>query len=136
VQVSRLPISQYAVSKVDLTLALREVGDKIVGGVEYATALFERGTVERYLGYFRTLLQAMASDDTQEVGRLDILPEQERRQALYEWNATEVEYPREKCVHELFEEQVEKTPDAVAVVFENDFLNYAELNRRADWPIT
>ena len=56
----------------------------------------------------------------------------ERRQALYEWNATDAEYPREKCVHELFEEQVEKTPDAVAVVFENDFLSYAELNRRAN----
>ena len=63
---------------------------------------------------------------------MHLLPERERRQALYEWNATDAEYPREKCVHELFEEQVEKTPDAVAVVFENDFLSYAELNRRAN----
>ena len=131
-RVGRLPVAPHAVSKFDLTLSLQEAGDKIVGGVEYAAALFEKATVERYMGYFRALLQEMASDDTQEVGRLNILPERERRQALYEWNATDAEYPREKCVHELFEEQVEKTPDAVAVVFENDFLSYAELNRRAN----
>ena len=136
-QVSPLPLAPHTVSKFDLTLSLQEVGDKVVGCLEYATALFERATVERYLSYFRTLLQSMVSDDAQEVGRLDILPEWERRQALYEWNATDVEYPaagsrREKCVHELFEEQVEKTPDAVAVVFENDSLCYTELNRRAN----
>src|SRR5215212_10177343 len=60
------------------------------------------------------------------------MPEVERRQVLYEWNATEAEYPREKLVQELFEEQVEKTPDAVAVVYEDATLSYAELNRRAN----
>jgi amino acid adenylation domain-containing protein len=131
-QVSPAPVAPHAISKFDLTLSLQEAGDKIVGGVEYATALFERATVERYLGYFRTLLQAMASDDTQEVGRLHIIPEHERRQVLYEWNATDAEYPREKRIHELFEEQAQKRPGAVVVVYENDFLSYAELNRRAN----
>ena len=61
-----------------------------------------------------------------------MLPEAERQQVLYEWNATEAEYPREQCVHELFEAQVEKTPEAVAVVYEEATLSYGELNRRAN----
>src|SRR5262245_13154473 len=151
-QVSPLPVAPPAMSKFDLSLSLQEEGDRIVGELEYATALFERATVERYLGYFRALLQAMASGDAQEVGRLNILPERERRQVLYEWNATDVEYPAarsraarsraarscaagsrlEKRIHHLFEEQMERTPDAVAMVFWERQLTYRELNRRAN----
>jgi amino acid adenylation domain-containing protein len=131
-QVSQLPIAPHAVSKFDLTLSLHEENNKIVGIGEYATALFERATVERYWGYFRELLQAMVSDDTQEVGRLHILPERERRRVLCEWNATDAEYPREKCVHELFEEQARKTPEEVALVCEGMRLTYGELNARAN----
>src|ERR1044072_7758540 len=72
----------------------------------------------------------MVADEHQVIDRLPLLPEEERQQVLYEWNATEAEYPREQLVHELFEEQVEKTPDAVAVVFEETSLSYGELNRR------
>ena len=119
-------------AKFDLALILRDAGAQIVGGVVYARALFERPTVERYLGYLRTLLEEMVSDERQAIDRLRLLPEAERQQVLYEWNATEAEYPREKLVHELFEEQVEKTPDAVAVVYEDATLSYRELNRRAN----
>ena len=94
--------------------------------------MFEQATIERYLGYFRNLLEAMVADDTQTVDRLPILGESERHRVLYEWNDTKAEYPSDKCVHELFEAQVEKTPDAVAVVFEDRQLSYAELNRRAN----
>src|SRR6202035_4323237 len=66
--VSSLPVGRHAVSKFDLTLSLQQEGGRIVGRLEYATALFEQATVERYLGYFRALLQAMVSDDTQEAG--------------------------------------------------------------------
>ena len=122
----------HIMAKFDLTLSLQEAGDRIVGGLEYATSLFERATIERYLGYFRTLLEGMVADDTQRVDRLALLSERERQQVLYEWNATEAEYPSDKCVHELFEEQVSKTPEAVAVVYEETSLSYAELNRRAN----
>ena len=123
-------------AKFDLTLSLGEAGERIVGGVEYATALFERGTVERYLGYFRRLLEGMVADETQVVDRLPLLSEGERDRVLYEWNETAVAYPREKCVQELFEEQVEKRPEAVAVVYEGEQLSYGELNRRANqWGI-
>ena len=122
----------YQAAKFDLTLSLREARGGIVGGVGYATSLFERSTVERYLGYFRRLLEAMVVDETQVIDRLPILPEAERRKVLYEWNETAVEYPKEKCIHELFEEQVERTPDAVAVVYEEQQLTYRELNSRAN----
>ncbi len=79
-----------------------------------------------------SLVEALEREPERRVMSIDILTERERRKVLYEWNETEVEYPRERCVHELFEEQVEKSADAVAVVFENEYLSYAELNRRAN----
>ena len=122
----------WEVAKFDLLLDLSEVGEEIVGGIEYATALFERATVERYAGYLRTVLAGMVADAGQAIGSLPLLGEVERRQVVEEWNATAVAYPREQCVHELFEAQVARTPDAVAVVFEGEQLTYAALNGRAN----
>ena len=119
-------------AKFDLSLSLREAGGRIVGGVDYATSLFERSTIERYLGYFRRLLEGMVADESEVVDALPMLPVEERQQVLYEWNRTEAEYPADRCVHELFEEQVSKTPEAVAVVYEGETLSYGELNRRAN----
>jgi amino acid adenylation domain-containing protein len=122
----------YRVAKFDLTLFLREMNGRIVGGLEYATALYEKETIERYLGYFRKLLEGMVEDTDAAIERLAFLSEGERQQVLYEWNQTRVEYGVEKCVQELFEEQVERTPEAVAVRYGEDWLSYAELNRRAN----
>lgn len=81
-------------TKFDLRLSLRPTEKKIIGGATYATSLFERETIERYLGYWRTLLNAMAAGNVQQlVDRLPMLNEQERQQVLYEWNDTDVEYP-------------------------------------------
>ncbi len=121
-----------AFTKFDLTLSLRDAGERIVGGLGYAAALFERSTVERYLEYLRELLKGMVAEETQAVDRLRILPEAEWRQLAYEWNATEAEYPREKLVHELFEEQAARRPGAVAVEFEGRQLSYGELNQQAN----
>ncbi|MFI5223121.1 MAG: condensation domain-containing protein, partial [Nitrospirales bacterium] len=119
-------------AKFDLGLSLQEAGDRIVGGIEYATSLFERGTIERYLGYYRKLLEGMVRGNSAVVERLAILGEEERGKVLYEWNRTEREYESGKCVQELFEEQAGKTPEAVAVVAEEAVLSYGELNRRAN----
>jgi non-ribosomal peptide synthetase component F len=100
--------------------------------VTYATTLFDRATVERHVGYLRRALEAMVADESQSMERLALLPEAERQLVLEEWNRTEAEYPADACVHELFEAQVERTPDAAAVVFEGEELTYAELNRRAN----
>ncbi|HEX2077404.1 MAG TPA: amino acid adenylation domain-containing protein, partial [Longimicrobium sp.] len=124
--------ASHETAKFDLFLSLGEAGGRITGGVEYATALFEKETVERWLGYLRRVLQAMAADDALGVDRLPMLPEAERRLVLREFNDTRREYPREACVHELFEAQAARTPGAVAVVSEAERVTYAELNARAN----
>ncbi|HYW09520.1 MAG TPA: amino acid adenylation domain-containing protein, partial [Longimicrobium sp.] len=124
--------SPQATAKFDLSLLLREVDGRIAGRVEYATALFERATVERYVGYLLRVLEGMVAADGVPLDRLELLPEAERGRMVDEWNDTAVEYPREACVHELFEARVRRAPDAVAIVSGDQRLTYAELNRRAN----
>ncbi|HSU13785.1 non-ribosomal peptide synthetase, partial [Longimicrobium sp.] len=116
----------------DLMLSLAPSGGRITGEANYATALFDRGTVERYVGYLHRVLQAMVSDDLAPVDRLELLSAAERRRVVEEWNAPGAAVHAGACVHELFEAQVERTPGAVAVVFDGQTLTYAELNARAN----
>ncbi|MBP2239436.1 amino acid adenylation domain-containing protein, partial [Sinorhizobium kostiense] len=118
--------------KFDLELNLGDQGEVIAGTLGYATALFDRATIERQRGYLLALLRAMVADAAQPVGRIDILPADERRYLLEELNRTEADYPSELCVHELFEAQVRRAPDAVAVVFEGQSISYGALNVRAN----
>jgi amino acid adenylation domain-containing protein len=124
--------STQAQAKLDLLLSLGEVGDRIAGSVTYATALFERETVERWVGYLRRVLEEMVADDSRRVERLEVLGEAERALVLEAWNGTAAEVPADRCLHELVEAQVRRTPDATALVFEGEPLTYAELNRRAN----
>ncbi|HEU0300198.1 MAG TPA: condensation domain-containing protein, partial [Longimicrobium sp.] len=119
-------------AKVDLTLSLGEANGRIVGGVKYATALFDRERVERYAEYLRRVLQGMVANEGRRVEALPMLPEAERRQVVERWNATETPYPADACVHDLFQAQVRRTPDAVALVHDGGVLTYAELNARAN----
>ncbi|HEX8361990.1 MAG TPA: condensation domain-containing protein, partial [Longimicrobium sp.] len=119
-------------AKCDLTLSMAESAGRIVGEVEYATSLFDRATVERWLGYLRTVLEAMAADEYQPVDRLPLLAAPERRMLVEEWNATGADYPGDRCVHALFEAQAERTPHAVAVVCDGVEMTYEELNARAN----
>ncbi|HEX8362163.1 MAG TPA: amino acid adenylation domain-containing protein, partial [Longimicrobium sp.] len=119
-------------AKFDLSLTLAETGGKIVGAMEYATALYDAATIERYLGYLRLVLQAMAADERQSVARLPLLPAAERTQVVETFNATSAEFPADNSVHALFEAQAERTPDAVALVYGDCSLTYAELNTRAN----
>ncbi|HEU0016395.1 MAG TPA: amino acid adenylation domain-containing protein, partial [Longimicrobium sp.] len=125
-------VSSQAQANRDLSLSLRESGGRIVGGLMYAAALFDRATVERWVGYLRRALREMAADEQRPVERLAILPADERARVLEEWNRTEADYPRESCIHELFAARAAQSPDATAVVFEGEQLSYAELDRRAN----
>ncbi|MGY3131094.1 amino acid adenylation domain-containing protein [Bradyrhizobium sp. USDA 4501] len=116
----------------DLELNLGEHGEEIAGTLGYVTALFDRATIERQRGYLLALLRAMAADAQQEVGCIDILPAEERSYLLEELNRTAAPYPSERCIHELFEAQVQKAPEAVALVCEDERLSYGELNARAN----
>ena len=132
IEAGPLQASPHRVARLDLTMALGESGGGITGVVEYATSLFDAATMERYFGYFRNLLKAMVADDTQAINRLPMLDAAERHRVLYDWNETRIEFPSDKCVHELFEQQAAKTPAAIAVKYEDQELTYAELNEHAN----
>ncbi|QTB57645.1 non-ribosomal peptide synthetase [Burkholderia pseudomallei] len=117
----------------ELTLSLQEAGDDIVGHLNYASALFDESTVRRYVTYWCRLLEGMtagAADQT--IVGLPLLDEAERKQVVYAWNATERDYPIEQCIHQLFEAQVDRKPEAIALTFDGQRLSYAELNARAN----
>ncbi len=119
-------------AKFDLMFSLEESEQGLEGVCEYSTELFDEATVRRLLGHFETLLQGVADNPDERISHLPVLPPAERRQLLDEWNATAEPFPSDVCVHELFAQQAEHTPDAVAVIFEATQLNYRELNERAN----
>ncbi|MEO1430397.1 MAG: amino acid adenylation domain-containing protein [Cyanobacteria bacterium J06633_8] len=119
-------------AKFDLTLLMRETGGKLVCEWEYSTDLFDGSTIERMAAHFEDLLSAIVENPSQKVGSLPLLSETEFEQLLVSPNDVQKEYPVGKCIHQLFEEQVEKNPDAVAVVFEGEQLTYKQLNQKAN----
>ncbi|WP_334190627.1 amino acid adenylation domain-containing protein, partial [Noviherbaspirillum sp.] len=124
--------SGHDVAQMDLMLNLGEENGCIVGGVEFASALFDRATVERYLRYLHNILSGMVRDEHQPVERISLLDEMERQRMLVEWNGADVAYPTDICVHTLFERQAVRTPDAAAVVHEDACLSYAALDAHAN----
>jgi len=119
-------------AKFDLSLYIWEEKEGLRARLEYNTDLFDAPTIHRMLGHFATLVQGIVTNPDRHLSDLPILTEIERSQLLIEWNDTQKDYPGDKCIHELFEAQVEKSPDAVAVVFEDKQLTYRELNIKAN----
>ncbi|MBD2510747.1 amino acid adenylation domain-containing protein [Nostoc muscorum FACHB-395] len=110
-----------------------ETGEKgITVFWEYNTDLFDAATIERMVENYQTLLESIVANQEHRVSELPLLTEAQQHQLLVEWNKTQREYPKDKCIHQLFEEQVERSPDAIAVVFEEEQLTYRELNQRAN----
>ncbi|MGZ4954748.1 MAG: amino acid adenylation domain-containing protein, partial [Methylobacter sp.] len=119
-------------AKFDLTLLLTETNAGLQAVFEYNTDLFEQATMQRWSEHYLNLLQAIVSRPDRRIADLPLLSPAENRQILLDWNATQVRFPQDRWIHQLFEQQVEVTPDAVAVIFEQRFLSYAELNIRAN----
>ncbi|MBD2345780.1 non-ribosomal peptide synthetase [Anabaena subtropica] len=119
-------------SKFDLTLFMEDSEQGLMATCEYNTDLFNADTVTRMLAHLQTLLASIVSDPQQRIADLQLLTPSEVQQLLLEWNDTQTDYPQDKCIHQLFEAQVKKTPNAVAVVFEHQQLTYRELNDRAN----
>ncbi|WP_440057005.1 amino acid adenylation domain-containing protein (plasmid) [Pseudoalteromonas sp. T1lg65] len=124
--------SLYSPAKFDLSLSLVDSVDAIHGNFNYAVSLFEAASIERMLEMYRKVLQALVSDVTQTVAQVDVLSSEERHQLLHRWNDTDKPYPQDKTLSALFEAQAAKTPEQVALVFENETLSYGELNERAN----
>jgi amino acid adenylation domain-containing protein len=119
-------------SKFDLTLSLRERDGKLIGFLEYSTDLFDGSTIERMIGHLQTLLEGIVAAPDRPISTLPLLTEAERDQLLVEWNHTAAEYPKDCSVHDLFEAQVNRMPEAIAAQFEGKRLTYRELNSRAN----
>ncbi|NMF67477.1 non-ribosomal peptide synthetase, partial [Brasilonema octagenarum] len=146
VELPELTVSSYAVeigtAKFDLTLSMENTADGLVGAWGYNVDLFDETTISRMAGHFQMLLEGIVANPQQKVSSLPLLTIQERHQLLIEWNNATKEYPQDKCIHQLFEEQVERSPDAEAVVFVDTRsaasrrvdkqLTYRELNQRAN----
>jgi hypothetical protein len=123
---------EVATAKFDLTLYIDDLGRELEGTFEYNTDLFNRDTIVRMIGHFVTLLEGVLAHPQEHVSSLPLLTEAEKRQLLIESNDTQADYPNDKCAHHLFEAQVERTPNAAAVIFEDEQITYRELNARAN----
>jgi len=116
----------------DIFLNVVESKDGLMLDCDYNTGLFDESTIARWLSHYQTLLLGMVENANQPISRLPLLNEADRRQLVVDWNQTAADYPRNLCVHQLFEAQAQKTPDAVAAAFEGDQLTYRELDRRTN----
>ncbi|MFP4099132.1 amino acid adenylation domain-containing protein [Coleofasciculus sp.] len=116
----------------DLSLTIVETEQGLIGSLNYSTDLFESATITRMVGHFQTLLESIVANPNQGLGKIGLLTAKEQQQLLVEWNDTHTDYPKDQCIHQLFEVQVERTPDAVAVVCKDQPLTYRELNARAN----
>src|SRR5207247_1091607 len=108
--------AESGTAKFDLAVELAETAEGLWGSIEYRTNLFDAATVARLAAHFQVLLAGIAADPTRRIATLPILTAAEQRQVHEAWNATAADYPRDAVVHELFEVQAVRTPDAVAVV--------------------
>lgn len=119
-------------SKLDLMIIVDDRGDSIGGPITYNPDLFDSATISRMIGHWQTLLEAAAKNVDLPIAELPVLPQREMNKVLVEWNNTAKEFPEGACVHDLIEAQAERTPDAVAVMYEKDRLSYRELDCRAN----
>ncbi|HLI05587.1 MAG TPA: amino acid adenylation domain-containing protein [Ktedonobacteraceae bacterium] len=119
-------------AKFDLSLILEERPDGLLGRFEYSTDLFDDATIERMVQHWLTLLEGIVAHPDKRLSELPLLTEQERHQLLVEWNNTTAPYPATTCVHHLFEQQVERDPDATALLLDNERMTYRALNEKAN----
>ncbi len=119
-------------ARFDLILIVTKANGELHVSLIYSSELFEVATIVRMAGHYQTLLQGIGANPELSISQLPLLTEAEQHKMLVIWNNTQVTYPQDKCVHQLFEEQVNKNPDAVALVFDEQQISYRELNARAN----
>ncbi|OUL31349.1 non-ribosomal peptide synthetase [Nostoc sp. 106C] len=109
-----------------------QLSEGIRGVIVYNSDLFEQATITRMLGHFKMLLSSIVTNPEQAIAHLPLLSKQEQHQLFIEWNNTQADYPQDKLIHQLFQQQVEQHPDFIAVSFGNQQLTYRELNNRSN----
>ena len=136
-------LNYYNVAKFDLECFMDDSEPVISGFFKYAVALYEESTIERMIVHYQFVLQQLANEvsptleykqphQQRKLKDYQLLSSTDYQKIVYDWNNTDKDYPKEKTIHQLFEEQVQRTPDNVAVVFEEQSLTYRELNTRAN----
>jgi len=116
----------------DLVLSMAEQDEDLTASLTYSTEMFDSTTIARMLRHFEILLSALVADPLRRLSELSLLTEAERSELLVQWNDSKAEYPKDVCVHQLFEVWSERSPQATALVFDDQQLSYGELNRRAN----
>ncbi len=116
----------------EITVNMWETDDGLRGLIEYCTDLFQHSTITRLVGYFRRLLESLAANPEQRISEIPLLSQSERDQQLLEWNNTATAYPRQLCVSQVFEEQARKTPDAIALEYNDVRLTYREVDEKTN----
>lgn len=116
----------------DLTLSMMETAQGLIGKLTYNCDLFEPETIVRMAGHYQILLNRIVAYPQQRISQLPLLTQAEYHQITVEWNDTQIEYPQGLCLHQWFEAQVQRTPDAIAVIFTDQQLSYRDLNARAN----
>ncbi len=116
----------------ELSLIMEDAGDVVTGFLQYNLDVFASASIERLTAHFQRLLEEIVADPYRPIDEISLLSERERERMLVSWNTTAVEYPRDRCLHEWFEEQVRRTPEGLALVAEARELRYRELDARAN----
>ena len=119
-------------SKLDLYIDVDDRPDGLVGPVTYNPDVFERGTIIRMIEHWRVLLEGAAANPERRLSELPVLTADEKRCILHDWNETRAEYPSDKCIHEIFDAQCERTPDALAVREGERSLTFRQLQERSN----
>ena len=134
--ITGLQLTEYNIeqisTKFDLTFTATEINDEIMFSIRYCRGLFKSETIQQLARHLQNLVEMILMDQEMLLGDIVILSKAEREQMLYEFNDTEAEYPRDKTIQQLFAEQVAKTPEAVALVFNGERLTYSQLNEKAN----
>jgi len=120
------------ISKFDMTLTVLEKAEDICYSLEYGTKLFRRDTIERLMRHYINILCEVLSNPDKKLNEIELIGEEEKKQILLKFNDTKANYPKDKTIHQLFEEQAEKTPDKAAVIYGDEKLTYMELNGKAN----
>ena len=125
-------LGEHSTSKFDLSLIIEDRGTELIGAWEYSSDLFTQEAISRITENFQTLLNGIVNNPETPINQLPIISAFEQQQILEKWNNTQQDYPESFCIHELFTQQVIKTPDAIAVKFGNQQLTYTQLNQKAN----
>ncbi|MGD2085113.1 MAG: amino acid adenylation domain-containing protein [Candidatus Aminicenantes bacterium] len=119
-------------SKADITLFCTETEEELIFNFEYCSRLFKPGTMKRFARGFLTVIAGIIDNPQEELAQIQIISGAEKNQLLIDFNNTGMEYPQDKNIHRLFEEQVGKTPDNIALIYKDRYLSYSELDKRAN----